>query len=128
MIFINSEICKTSDAHKPRLNLIIKINLQRGDNCVALSNLSICYTWNNTKQYYRNNKCKVSGRTWDEEFEMPNGYYFEYIIKKHETITGKPPVEIYISTKFRTELHSKLNLCTILSLWHARLWSYLGVL
>ena len=44
MIFINSEVCKTFDANKPRLNLIIKINLQRGDNRVALSNPSICYT------------------------------------------------------------------------------------
>ena len=29
---------------------------------------------------------KISGRTWNEKFELPDGYS-ECIIKKHETVT-----------------------------------------
>ena len=49
-IFMNSENSKTSDSHRLLLNLIDKINLTRGDKYVALSNLSICYTWKNIKK------------------------------------------------------------------------------
>ena len=40
-IFMNSERSKTSDPHRPLLNLTEKINLKRGHKYVALSNLSI---------------------------------------------------------------------------------------
>ena len=36
---------KTSDFHRLLLNLSDKINLKRSDKYVALSNLSIYYTW-----------------------------------------------------------------------------------
>lgn len=41
---------KSSDAHKLRINLTHKIDLQAGDNHEALSDLSIYYTQNNTKK------------------------------------------------------------------------------
>ena len=49
-----------------------------------------------------NNKFKISSPTWNDEFVLPNeSYYisdiqdyFEYIIKKHETISNNPPVQI----------------------------------
>ena len=44
-IFMNSENSKTSDPHRLLLNLSDKINLKRSDEYVALSNLSINYTW-----------------------------------------------------------------------------------
>ena len=43
-IFMNAENSKTSDPHIPLLNLSDKINLDRSDKYVALSNLSIYYT------------------------------------------------------------------------------------
>ena len=46
-IFMNSENSKTSDSHRLLLNLSDKINLKRSDKYVALSNLSIYYTWKN---------------------------------------------------------------------------------
>ena len=46
-IFINSENRKKSDPHRLLLNLLYKINLKRSDKYVALSNLSIYYTWKN---------------------------------------------------------------------------------
>ena len=49
-IFMNSENSKTSDPHILLLNLTDKINLRRKDKCIALSNLSIYYTWKNIKK------------------------------------------------------------------------------
>ena len=94
-IFINSENSKTSDPQRPLLNLTDKTDLRRKDKYVALSNLSIYYTWKNIKKSYKNNKFKISAPTWNEEFELPDGSYsasdtqdyFEYILKKHERVT-----------------------------------------
>ena len=48
-IFMNSKNSRTSDPHRLLLNLTDKINLKKNDNYVALSNLSIYYTWKNIK-------------------------------------------------------------------------------
>ena len=48
-IFMNSENSKTSDPYRLLLNLTDKINLKRSDKYVALSSLSIYYTWKNIK-------------------------------------------------------------------------------
>ena len=63
-IFMNSKNSGTSDAHRLLLNLTDKINLKKLDNYVALSNLSIYYTWKNIKRSYKNNKLKISAPTW----------------------------------------------------------------
>ena len=44
-IFMNSKNSGTSDSHKLLFNLSDKINLKKSDKYVALSNLSIYYTW-----------------------------------------------------------------------------------
>ena len=44
-IIMNSKNNKTSDTHRLLLNLTDKINLKRSGKYVALSNLSICCTW-----------------------------------------------------------------------------------
>ena len=49
-IFINSENSKTPNPHRLLLNLTDKIDLRRKDKCIALSNLSIYYTWKNIKK------------------------------------------------------------------------------
>ena len=49
-VFISSRNGETSDLHRLLLNLPDKINLERGDKYVALSNLSIYYTWKNIKR------------------------------------------------------------------------------
>ena len=104
-ICMNSENSKTSDLHRLLLNLIDKINLSRSVKYVALSNLSIYYTWKNIKKSYKNNKFKILGPTWNEEFELPDGSYsasdipdyFKYILKKHETVTDNPSIRIYVN-------------------------------
>ena len=87
-IFKNSENCKTSDPHRLLLNLSNKINLKRSDKCVALSNLSIYYTWKNIKKSYENNEFKTTAPRWNEKFELPDRSYsvsdiqdyFKYIL------------------------------------------------
>ena len=44
-ICTNSKNSKTSDSHRLLLNLTDKIDLRRKDKYIALSNLSIYYTW-----------------------------------------------------------------------------------
>ena len=88
-IFMNSENGKTSNPYRQLLNLRDNIYLRKKDKYVALSNLSIYYTWKNMKKLYKNNKFKRSAPTWNEEFEWPDGSYFisdiqdyfEYILK-----------------------------------------------
>ena len=57
---MNSKKNKTSDLLTLLLNLSDKINLERSDKYVALSNLNIYYTWKNIKKSYKNNKFKIS--------------------------------------------------------------------
>ena len=71
--FMNSRNSKISDPHRLLLTLSDKINLKRSDKCVALSNLSIYYTWKNMKKSYKKKKFKISAPTWNEEFELHDG-------------------------------------------------------
>ena len=87
------------------------MNLKNPNKNIALANLSIYYTWKNIKLEYNNNKFKIHAPTWNDEFNLPNGSYnieqiqdyFEYIIKKHETIAGNPIV-FKIKTGYKLEL------------------------
>ena len=54
-IFMNSENSRTSEYHVLVLKLTDKFDLRRGQRSVALSNLSIYYTWKNIKTSYNNN-------------------------------------------------------------------------
>ena len=87
---MNSRNKETSDSYRLLVSLSDKINFKRSDKYVALSNLSIYYTWKYIKKKsYKNNEFKIPARTWNEEFELPDGLYsvsdiqdyFEYILK-----------------------------------------------
>ena len=70
---------------------------------IGLVNLSIYYSWKNIKSAYKNNKFKISAHTGNDEFYLTDGSYsisdiqdyFEFIIKKHETFSENPPIQIY---------------------------------
>ena len=62
-IFMNSENSKTSKPHVLTLKLTNKLDLRIGKKVIALSNLSIYYTWKNIKSSYNNNKFKISAPT-----------------------------------------------------------------
>ena len=104
-IFMNSENSKTSEHNVLVLKLTDKLDLRRGQKTVALSNLSIYYTWKNVKSSHNNNKFKISPPTWSEEFKLSDGSYsvsdtqdyFEYILKKHSESVDNPSIRIYIN-------------------------------
>ena len=101
--FMNTKNSKTNESHRFKYDLIDKLDLKNPNKNMALANLSIYYTWKNVKSIYRNNKFKISAPTWNETFDLPDGSYnipaiqsyFEYIIKKHETIVDTAPILIY---------------------------------
>ena len=104
-IFMNSENSKTSKLHVLILKLTNKLDLRIGEKIIALSNLSIYYTWKNIKSSYNNNKFKISAPTWNDEFELLDGSYsvsdiqdyFDYILKKHGEDIDKPSEQIYVN-------------------------------
>ena len=73
---MNTENSKTNKPNRFRLDLTDKRNLKKPNKNMALVNLSIYYTWENITPEYNNNK-------------------FIIIIKKHETLTENPPIQIY---------------------------------
>ena len=89
-IFMNPENSKNSEPHVLILKLTNKLDLRIGEKVIALSNLSIYYTWKNIKNSYNNNKIKIPAPTWNNKFKLPDGSYsvsdiqdyFECILKK----------------------------------------------
>ena len=85
------------------MDLTDKLNLKNPNENMALANLSIYYTCKNIKSEYKNNKFKISAPSWNDTFDLRDGSYsifdiqdyFEFIIKKLETLTENPPIQIY---------------------------------
>ena len=83
---------------------------------MVLANLSICYTWKNIKYAYNNKTFKTSAPTLNDIFGLPEGSYsishiqdcFEFINKKHETLTENPAVQIY-TNKIKTGFFLKIK-------------------
>ena len=104
-IFMNTPNSKTSEPNKFVYKLTDKLNLKNPNKNMALASLSIYYTWKNIKSEYKNNKFKISAPTWNDTFDLLDGSYlisdiqdyFEYIIKKHETILDTSPILIYVN-------------------------------
>ena len=122
---MNTENSKTSEPHKFKLDLTDKLNLKNPNKNMALANLSFYYTLKNIKSEYNKNKFKISAPTWNGTFDLPDGSYsisdiqdfIEFIIKKHETLTENPPVQIYPSKiknriVFKIKTGYKLELLT----------------
>ena len=101
---MSTENRKTNEPHRFRLTADT-LSLKGPNKNVALANLSIYYTWKNIKSAYNNNKFKISAPTWNDEFDLLDGSYsisdiqeyFEYTIKRHETIADNLLVQIYIN-------------------------------
>ena len=74
-IFMISENSKISEPHVLLLKLTDKLDLRTGEKIIALSNLSIYYTWKNIKSSYNNNKFKISAPIWNDKFELPDILY-----------------------------------------------------
>ena len=119
---MNSENSKTSKPHVLILKLTNKLDLRRDEKSIALSNLSIYYTWKNIRKSYKNNKFKISAPTWNDEFELLGGSYsitdiqdyFEYISKKHNENIDNPSIKIYVN-KIENRITYKFKQNIILS-------------
>ena len=70
---MNTENSKTNEPHRFILDLTDKLNLKKSNKNMALTNLSIYYSWKNIKSEYNNNKFKISARTWNDTFDLPDG-------------------------------------------------------
>ena len=108
---MNSENSKTSESHRIKSDLTDKLNSN-----TTLTNLSIFSTWKNIKSEYNNNKIKISAPTWNDTFDLPDGYYsfsdiqdhFEFIIKNHGTLTYRNKIKKRIV--FKIKIGCKLQL------------------
>ena len=102
---MNTLNSKTNEPNKFLYQYTDKLSLKNPNKNMALANLSIYYTWKNIKSEYNNNKFKIHAPTWNDTFTLDDGSYsisdiqgyIEYIIKKHETITDNPPIQIYVN-------------------------------
>ena len=101
---MNTENSKTNESNKFIYQFTDKLNLKTPNNKnIRLVNLNIYYTWKNIKFAYNNYKFKISAPTWNDTFDLPDGSYlisdiqdyFKFIIKKHESLTENPPIQIY---------------------------------
>ena len=123
-IFMSPENSKTSDPNRFRLYFTDKIDLM-GNKTIALSDLSIHYTWHNIREEYNNNKFRLSGPTWSEDVTLPDGsyeisqiqtYFLDEVIKKHESdvkSNEQSPILIYANKiVFRIKTGYKLELLT----------------
>ena len=119
---MNSEDSKTSEGLVLILKLTNKLDWRIGEKNIALSSLSIYYTWRNIKNSYNNNKFEIFAPTWNDKFELPDGSYsvsdirnyFEYTFKKHGENTDRPSKQIYVN-KLKIESHLKLKMDTVLN-------------
>ena len=128
----NSKII--NEKNRFRLYFTDKLNLEN-NKTVSLANLSIYYPWQNLKSSFNNNRYKISALTWDETFDLPDGShsipdiqdYFEFIIKKHETITTdeNSPILIY-PNKIKTRIEFKIKAGYKLQLWTNETMNLLG--
>ena len=122
---MSSENSKTSKPHRFKLILTDKLNLKHPQKNMTLAKLSVYCTWKNIKSEYNNNKFKISAPTWNDTFDLPDGSYslldiqdyFEFIIKKPQTLTKNPPVQIYVNRiknriVFKIKTGCKLELLT----------------
>ena len=113
---MNTLNSKKNESNKLIYQFNGKLNLKNPNKNMALANLSIHYTWRNIRSEYKNNKFKIFAPTWNDTFDFPNGSYsasnvqdyFEYIIKKHETIADNRPVLIYVN-KIKNKIIFKIK-------------------
>ena len=113
---MNSENSRTPEPHILKLKLTDQLDLRLDKKVIALSSVSMYYTWNNIKSSCNNNKFKISSPTRNEEFTLPDGSYsvsdiqdfFQYILKKHGENTDKSSIKIYVN-KIKNRIKLKIK-------------------
>ena len=83
-IFMNSENTKRSKPHVLKLKLISKLDLRIGEKIIALSNLSIYYTWRNKKVH----TITINLKYQHQHGMMNSNYQMNYILYQISKITS----------------------------------------
>ena len=117
---MNSENGKTSEPHRFKLDLTDKLNLKDPKN-MSLANLSITLGKTSNQNITIIN-LKFLLQLGNDTFDLPDGSYSiadiqDYFVKKHETLTVNPPIQIYPNkiknrTVFKIKTGYKLELLT----------------
>ena len=109
---MNIENSKTNEPHIFKLDLTDKLQTK-----IWLQLIQVFITLGeNFKSEYNNNKFKISTPTWNDTFDLPDGSssisdiqdYFEFIIKKHETLIENPSIQIY-ANKIKNRIIFKIK-------------------
>ena len=100
-IFMNSDNSKTRKPHVLILKLTNKLDLQIGEQVIALSNLGVYYTSKNIKSSYNNNKFEISAPTWNDAFELPDGSYSVSDIQDYLSIFSENIEVILINHQYK---------------------------
>ena len=132
-IFMNSDNSRNSESHVLVVKLTDKLDLRRGQKSIALSNLSIYYTWKNIKSSYNNSKFKIFAPTGSDKFEPPDSSYlisdiqdyFEYILKKHNENVDNLSIRIYVN-KIQNRITFKIKNGYYLELLMPETMKFLG--
>ena len=75
-IFMKTENSKTNESNTFISQFTDKANLKNlNSKNIGLVSLSIYYTWKNIKSACNENKFKISGPSWNDKFELPDGSY-----------------------------------------------------
>ena len=138
-IFMNSKNKWTKEPKAPqrfRLNLTDKLDFN-GSKKLSFSQFVYLLQLKNITSEYNNNKFNISAPTWNVTLNLLDGSYsisdipdyFEFIMKKHETLTKNPPVQIYSNkaknrSVFKIKTDYKLELLTpeIIRKWNKTRW------
>ena len=73
---MKTENSKTNESNTFISQFTDKANLKNlNSKNIGLVSLSIYYTWKNIKSAYNENKYKISGPSWNDKFELPDGSY-----------------------------------------------------
>ena len=115
-ISMNTKNSKTNEPHKFRLTLADKLNLKDSNKNMALANLSISSTWKTLHLHIItiNLKSLLQLGMINLIYLMHHTLFHTFMIilktllKKHETITDNPPVQIY-TNKIKNRIVFKIN-------------------
>ena len=103
-IFMKSKNSKTSDPHRLLLNLANKIDLKISDKYVALSNLSIEYTWNDPSTRIYINKIENI-----ITLKSKTRYYLELLIPEIMKLLGSTKGKITKNENGQNVLHLEIT-------------------
>ena len=103
-IFMKSKNSKTSDPHRLLLNLANKIDLKISDKYVALSNLSIEYTWNDPSTRIYINKIENI-----VTLKSKTRYYLELLIPEIMKLLGNTKGKITKNENGENVLHLEIT-------------------